>query len=81
VRSPTWLKVKPKLQLEVLVTGGSAERITWGDWGAAVMLELAYRHPRTGSRHQIRQAVGVAQGNFKALFEAIEREQDRRGTL
>jgi ATP-dependent DNA ligase len=37
-RSPAWLKVKPKLTLEVLVTGGSATRIAWGDWGEAVML-------------------------------------------
>jgi ATP-dependent DNA ligase len=31
VRSPAWLKLKPKLTLTVTVTGGSAERITWGD--------------------------------------------------
>jgi ATP-dependent DNA ligase len=60
VRSPAWLKAKPKLQLEVLITGGSAERIPWGDWGAAVMLDLAYTHPRTGKRIEIRQAVRVA---------------------
>ena len=27
VRSAAWLKLKPKLTLEVVVTGGSAERI------------------------------------------------------
>jgi len=26
-------------------------------------------------------AKGFGEGNFKALFEAIEREQDRRGNL
>ena len=30
VRSPAWLKLKPKLTLEVVVTGGSAERVRWG---------------------------------------------------
>jgi hypothetical protein len=44
----------------VRVTGGSAERIAWGDWGEAVMLEVAYQHPRTGKRTQIRQAVRIA---------------------
>ena len=58
--SPAWLKVKPKLELDVTVTGGSAQRIAWGDWGEAVMLELAYTHPRTGKRTQIRQAVRIA---------------------
>ncbi|MCU1376334.1 MAG: hypothetical protein JWO68_3620, partial [Actinomycetia bacterium] len=28
-----------------------------------------------------RGAIGFGEGNFKALFEAIEREQDRRGNL
>lgn len=27
VRSPAWLKLKPKLTLDVVVTGGSAERM------------------------------------------------------
>ena len=36
VRSPAWLKLKPKLVLDVTVTGGSDERIVWGDWGEAV---------------------------------------------
>ena len=31
VRSPGWLKLKPKLTPAVTVTGGSSERITWGD--------------------------------------------------
>lgn len=30
-RSPAWLKLKPKLTSDVQVTGGSAERIAWGD--------------------------------------------------
>jgi ATP-dependent DNA ligase len=42
VRSTAWLKLKPKLSFEVLMTGGSAERIRWGDWGEAVMLALRY---------------------------------------
>jgi len=41
------------------VTGGSEERIAWGDWGEAVMLELEYAHPRTGERVEIRQAVRI----------------------
>ena len=49
-RSPAWLKLKPKLTLDVRVTGGSGDRIAWGDWGESVMLELAYKHPRTGKR-------------------------------
>jgi bifunctional non-homologous end joining protein LigD len=59
-RSPAWLKLKPKLTLEVIVIGGSADRIAWGDWGEAVMLELEYSHPRTGGRTQIRQTVRIA---------------------
>jgi hypothetical protein len=52
-----WLKLKPKL--DVLVTGGSAQRTQCGDWGEAVMLELRYTHPRSGGTIQIRQAVRV----------------------
>jgi integrase len=33
LRSPAWLKLKPKVTLEVVVTGGSADRVRWGDWG------------------------------------------------
>jgi hypothetical protein len=44
----------------VIVTGGSAERIAWGDWGETVMLHLEYAHSRTGKRQQIRQAVRIA---------------------
>jgi bifunctional non-homologous end joining protein LigD len=47
VRSPAWLKLKPTLTLDVTVTGGSDERIAWGDWGEAVMLDMRYTHPRT----------------------------------
>jgi ATP-dependent DNA ligase len=39
-RSAAWLKLKPKLTLDVLVTGGSEERIAWGDWGEALMLKM-----------------------------------------
>jgi hypothetical protein len=44
---------------DVLVTGGSAERIGWGDWGEAVVLSFRYTHPRTGADVEIRQAVRV----------------------
>ena len=39
---------------------GSAERIAWGDWGEAAMVELAYKNPHTGKGTQIRQAVRIA---------------------
>jgi ATP-dependent DNA ligase len=45
MRSPAWLKLKPKLTLEVVVTGGSAERVRGGDWSEAVM-----RGPKTRGR-------------------------------
>ena len=60
IRSPAWLKLKPKLTLEVVVTGGSADRVRWGDWGGAVMLAFRYTHPRTGADVEIRQAVRVS---------------------
>ena len=56
VRSPAWLKLKPKLTLDVVVTGGSAERFRRGDWGEAVMLAFRYTHPRTGADVEVRQA-------------------------
>jgi hypothetical protein len=59
-RSPAWLKLKPKLTLDVKVTAESADRIAWGERGEAVMLEMAYKHPRTGQRVEIRQAVRIA---------------------
>lgn len=76
VRSPAWLKVKPKLTLEVTVTGGSAERIAWGDWGEAVNLEVRYRHPRDARQIEIRQAVRVPRGQPFAL-----RVGDRAGLV
>jgi hypothetical protein len=48
--------------LVVEITGGSNERIAWGDWGEAVMLELRYTHPRMGKLVAIRQAVRVPRG-------------------
>lgn len=42
------------------MTGGSAERVAWGDWGEAVMLVMEYIHPRTAQRASIRQAVRIA---------------------
>ena len=59
LRSPAWLKLKPKLTLEVVVTGGSADRVRWGNWGEAVMLAFRYTHPRTDADVEIRQAVRV----------------------
>jgi hypothetical protein len=59
MRSPAWFKLKPKLSMEVVVTGGSAERVRWGDWREAVMLGFRYTHPRTGAATEIRQAVRV----------------------
>ena len=40
-RSPAWLKLKPKLTLDVTVTGRSDQRIASGDWGEAVMLAIS----------------------------------------
>ena len=62
VRSPAWLKLKPKLSLEVVVRGGSAERVRWSNWGEAVMLAFRYTHPRTGAAVEIRQAVETLSG-------------------
>ena len=42
IRTPAWLKVKPKVTLETVVTGGSSEPIQWGDWGLAVMLDIVW---------------------------------------
>ena len=63
MRSPAWLKVKAKLTLSVTVTGGSAERIAWGDWGEAAHLTLEYLHPRTGLLKALKQAVRVPRGD------------------
>ena len=41
------------------MTGGSAERVRWGDWGEAVPLAFRYTHPRTGADVEMRQAVRV----------------------
>jgi hypothetical protein len=54
IRSPAWLKVKPELSLEAVVTGGS-ELIPWGAWGPAVMLDLGYAHPRHGKFVVVRE--------------------------
>jgi hypothetical protein len=47
-------QLKPKLTLEVVVTGGSAERVRWGE---AALLSFRYTHPRSGADVEIRQAV------------------------
>jgi ATP dependent DNA ligase domain len=59
MRSPAWLKVKPKVTLDVVVTGGSSEPIQWGDWRLAVMLDIAYTHPRDGKLVEIRQTIRI----------------------
>jgi hypothetical protein len=51
--------VKPKITLETVVMGGSSEPITWGDWGLALMLDIACKHPRDGKVIQIHQAVRI----------------------
>jgi hypothetical protein len=48
-----------KVTLEIVVMGGSSEPIQWGDWGLAVMLDIAYKHPRDGKLVEIRQAVRI----------------------
>ena len=59
IRSPAWLKVKPKVTLEVIVTGGSSEPIPWGDGGWLSCWTSPYKHPRDGKVIQIRQAVRI----------------------
>jgi len=73
-RSPAWFKLKPKLTLEVMVTGGSTTRLAWGDWGEAINLELAYTHPRTGASVAIKQAVRVARHEPFALHAGARAE-------
>ena len=48
-----------KVTLEVIVTGGSPEPIRWGDGRPAIMLDIAYMHPRNGNAIQMRQAVRI----------------------
>ena len=67
MRSPAWLKVNPKVTLEVIVTGGSSEPILWGDWGLVVVLEIAYKHPRDGKVIEIRQVVRIRRDEPFAL--------------
>ena len=69
IRSPAWLKVKPKVTLEVVVTGGSSEPIPWGDW-VAVMLDLAYTHPQDGKVVEIRQAIRIRRDETFTLHVA-----------
>ena len=55
-------RVTARLARSTMVTGGSAERIAWGDWGEAVMLEFRFTHPRTGADAEVRQVVRVPRG-------------------
>jgi hypothetical protein len=48
VSSPAWFKLKPKITIDVIVTGSSADRVG-GHWGEAVMLNVRHPHPRTGA--------------------------------
>src|SRR5262245_10482045 len=78
IRSPAWQKVKPKITLEIVVMGGSSEPITRGDWGLAVMLEIAYKHPRDGKLIQIRQAVRIRRDELHADAEDRAAPHDRQ---
>ena len=60
IRSPAWLKLKPKLSLNVLLTDGTADRIGWGDWGEAVMLAFRYTHPRVPTSMSARRCTFLA---------------------
>src|SRR5262245_38174220 len=80
-RSPAWLKVKPKVTLEVVVTGGSSETITCGDWGLAVMLDLAYTHPRDGKLIQIPQAIRIPRDEPFTLHAGERAELVCRGVM
>jgi hypothetical protein len=42
-------QARPTLTLEVIMTGGSAERVRWDDWGQAVIRAFRYTHLRTGA--------------------------------
>jgi len=68
MRSPAWLKVKPKVTLEIVVTGGSSEPSSGAIGGLAVMLEITYKHPRDGKLIQIRQAVRIRRDEPFALY-------------
>ena len=74
IRSPAWLKVKPKVTLEVIVTGGSSEPIQSSDWGLAVMLDIAHKHPRDGKPIQIRQAIRIRRDEPFALSAGEQAE-------
>jgi len=76
-RSPAWLKVKHKVTLESVVTGGSGELVAWGDWGLTTHLELTYRHPCTGVEVAIEQAVRVPRGEHFALRAGARAEMLR----
>ena len=66
--------MKPKVTLEAIVTGGSPEPIIWGDWGLAVMLAIAYKHPRDGKLIQISQAVRIRRDEPFNLHEGERAE-------
>ena len=73
--------MKPKVTLEIIVTGGSSEPILWGDWGLAVMLEIAYKHPRDGKRIQMRQAVRIRRDEPFTLHAGARAELVRWGVM
>jgi bifunctional non-homologous end joining protein LigD len=76
-RSPAWLKVKAKLTFEAVITGGSAERITWGDWGEAVRLASTLSPlPDGRSCRNQAGAAGAARGGVRATGRG-----PRRGAL
>jgi hypothetical protein len=67
-------QLKPKVPLEVIVTGGASEPIQWGDWGLAVMLDIAYTHPRDGKLVEIRQALRIRRDEPFSLREGERAE-------
>jgi hypothetical protein len=55
IRTPTWLKLKPKLTLEIVVTGGSGEADGVGRLGRGRDARVRVReHPRSGASVHIR---------------------------
>jgi hypothetical protein len=74
IRSPAWLKLKPKLSLDIVVTGRSTDRVRWGDWGEAVM--LAFRLHASADRRRHRDSPGGARAARSPL-----RPQDRRARV
>src|SRR5262249_59065921 len=59
IRSPAWLKLKPKVALESHRDGRFTGANHLERLGLAVMFDIAYTHPRDGKLIQIRQAIRI----------------------